>query len=75
MSTGLADKLYLCLSNNLLMLRVVRSERLTVLTVVLQKVLWFMICGGIAVPLWSGSYSAASVFCGYIGGWQACSRR
>jgi len=77
MSTVLADKLYLCLSNSLLVLRVVRSEGLTVLTVVLLKVLgkWFMKCGGIAVPLWSGSYSAACVFCGYSGGWQACSRR
>jgi hypothetical protein len=38
------------------MLRVVRSEGLTVLIVVLLKVLgkWFMTCGGIAVPLWSG---------------------
>jgi hypothetical protein len=52
MSTGLADKLYLCLRNSLLMLRVVRSEGLTVLTVVLLKVLgkWFMTCGGTAVP-------------------------
>jgi hypothetical protein len=64
MSTGLADKLYLCLSNTLLVLRVVRSDCLTVLTVVLLKVLgkWFMTCGGIAVPLWSASYSAACVF-------------
>jgi len=44
MSTGLADKLYLCLRNSLLKLRVVRFECLTVLTVVLLKVLgrWFM---------------------------------
>jgi hypothetical protein len=77
MSTGLADKLYLCLRNSLLMLRVVRSEGLTVLTVVLLKMLgkWFMTCGGTAVPSLSGSYSAACVFCGYCGGWQACSRR
>jgi hypothetical protein len=44
MSTGLADKLYLYLRSSLLKLRVVRSEGLTVLTVVMLKVLgkWFM---------------------------------
>jgi hypothetical protein len=73
MCTGFADKLCLCISNSLLMLRVWRSEGLTVLISVMLKMLgkWFMTCGGFAVPLWSGLYSATCVFYGYSGGWHA----
>jgi hypothetical protein len=71
MCTGLAAKLCLCVSNSLLMFRVMRYEGLIVLTVVMLKMLgkWFMTCGGFAVPLWSGLYSATCVFFGYSGGW------